>query len=109
MPGYKAWSTPDGGQLVYTNEGGQKFDLKDIQKKWQGDAVTHDNQMTVLRGKWFGCRLEDPWTPTPKFKRSRIWTERHGEVDEGETTETSIRALVAAPDAEFMPAEAGRL
>ena len=61
--------------------------LNDIQKTWQGDAVTHDNQHTVLRGKWFGCQLEDPWKPTPMEKRSSFWERRKGLEVEGNDSE----------------------
>lgn len=73
LPGFQAWSTPDGSQLTYTRDG-HKFVINNIKKSWQGDPVTHGNQMTILRAKNFGCRLVGPWTPVPK--RSEFWERR---------------------------------
>lgn len=89
LPGFKAWSTPDGGQVVYSTPSHKDLKLGDIRKTWQGDPGTHDNQYTVLRGKWFGCQTEDPYKPTPMGRRSSFW-KRRSEDAKGEDFEEDI-------------------
>ena len=75
---------------MYSTPSNKNLKLGDIRKTWQGDPGTHDNQYTVLRGRWFGCQLDDPWKPTPKDRRSTFWERRRPRDGDGGDIEENI-------------------